>query len=326
MSSTAALLHRRSFFVPFLVLAASAPALAQGRGGTAADSQGGAGRGAWDVTQPRGVTREIDFTTSEGTWMSADLSPDGSWITFDLLGHIYRMPSSGGEATVLTQNSGVALNFQPRISPDGRTIAFISDRRGQYNLWVMNADGSNPRAVFTDLNATALEPAWTPDGNYIFVRKGGRGGGEGGAPSGGIWMYHKNGGQGVSVVAAPAGAGGGGGANGAPQWPTISGDGRFLYYQVAMTVNDRSPLSGAIQFRRMELKTGETVDITAGESSGAAAGRFSSGGGVAPEVSPDGRWLAFARQIPDGTIEFKQHKYGPRTALWIRDLRTGGER
>jgi Tol biopolymer transport system component len=309
-----------------LIATATAPLAAQGRGAPPGENQGG--RGNWDVTQARGATRDIDFTTSEGTWMSADLSPDGSWIVFDLLGHIYRMPSSGGEATALTQNSGVALNFQPRISPDGRTIAFISDRRGQYNLWVMNADGSNPRAVFTDLNATALEPAWTPDGNYILVRKGGRGGGEGGAPAGGIWMYHKNGGQGVSIVAAPAGGGGGagGGSNGSPQWPTISGDGRYLYYQVAMTVNDRSPLSGAIQLRRMELKTGEVVDVTAGESSGAAAGRFSSGGAVAPEVSPDGRWLAFARQIPDGTIEFKGHKYGPRTALWIRDLRTGGER
>jgi hypothetical protein len=41
---------------------------------------------------------------------------------FDLPGHVYRMPSSGGTATALTQSSGVALNFQPRISPDGRQL------------------------------------------------------------------------------------------------------------------------------------------------------------------------------------------------------------
>ena len=75
---------------------------------------------AWDVTQARGKTRDIDFTTSEGTWMSVDISPDGTWIVFDLLGHVYRMPAAGGEATALTQNSGVALNFHPRISPDGK--------------------------------------------------------------------------------------------------------------------------------------------------------------------------------------------------------------
>ena len=44
---------------------------------------------------PRGKTREIDFTTTEGTWMSVDLSPDATWIVFDLLGHIYRMPVAG---------------------------------------------------------------------------------------------------------------------------------------------------------------------------------------------------------------------------------------
>jgi hypothetical protein len=88
----------------------------------------------WDVTQARGKTREIDLTTSEGTWMSVDVSPDGTWIVFDLLGHVYRMPAAGGEATSLTQSSGVALNYQPRISPDGKLIAFISDRRGQNNL------------------------------------------------------------------------------------------------------------------------------------------------------------------------------------------------
>ena len=127
-----------------LALLATTSLNAQGRG-AAPDQAAGGGRATWDVTQARGQTRDIDFTTSEGTWMSADLSPDRTWIAFDLLGHVYRMPSAGGTATALTQNSGVALNFQPRISPDGKTIAFISDRRGQYNLWVMNADGSNQR-------------------------------------------------------------------------------------------------------------------------------------------------------------------------------------
>jgi Tol biopolymer transport system component len=290
---------------------------------------GGARGGGWDVTMARGKTREIDFTTTEGTRTAVDISPDGSWVAFDLLGHVYRVPVGGGEAQSLTQNSGVALNFQPRISPDGRTIAFITDRRGQYNLWLMNADGSNPRAVFSDLNTTALEPAWTPDGNYIVVRRGGRGGGEGGGGGGGLWMYHRDGGAGVQLVGAPAGgrgAGGGGGGDGPPSWPTVSGDGRYLYYQVNVTVADEEPISGAQQIKRFEFKTGETVDITAGTSSGAAAGRMSSGGAAAPEVSPDGRWLAFARHIPDGVLQFKNQRYGPRTALWLRDLRTGAER
>src|SRR3989442_15373908 len=117
---------------------------------SAARAQAAPEKPAWDVTQPRGQTREISFTTSEGTWMSVDLSPDGGWIVFDLLAHVYRGPVAGGEATALTQNSGIATNFHPRISPDGNLIAFVSDRSGQNNLCAMNADGPNPRPLSTD--------------------------------------------------------------------------------------------------------------------------------------------------------------------------------
>ena len=79
---------------------------------------------AWDITKPRGNPKEIDFTTSEGTWMSTDITPDGRWIVFNLLGHIYRMPATGGQAECLTQETGLAVNFHPRISPDGSTIAY----------------------------------------------------------------------------------------------------------------------------------------------------------------------------------------------------------
>ena len=64
-------------------------------------------------------------------------------------------------------------------------------------------------------------------------------------------------------------------------------------------VTDGEPLAGSMQLRRFEFKGGEILDITNGESVGAAAGRFSSGGGAMPEISPNGRWLAFARQLPE---------------------------
>lgn len=268
----------------------------------------------WDVTMPRGKTRVIDFETAEGTWMSADPSRDGRWIAFDLLGQVYRMPASGGAATVLTQGSGIALNLQPRISPDGRSIAFITDRGGQYNLWVMDADGSNPRAIVSDLEATMFEPAWSADGQFIVVRQSTTRAG-GGAISDGLWKYPSGGGPGVQLVP-------GRGQSGTdPAWPSVSADGKYLFYQVSMSAAEKQPLFGAYQIRRLEFGTGEILDITAGEGGG-----LSSGGGVAPEVSPDGRWLAFARQIPDGRLSFKGHEYGPRTALWLRDLQTGTER
>src|SRR5262249_37282937 len=127
---------------------------------------------SWDVTKPRGKTREIDFTTSEGTWTALDVSPDGSWIVFDLLGHIYRMAISGGQAECLTQESGIAINTQPRISPDGKSIAFISDRKGQMNIWVMDSDGKNPRAVILDTTTEYRWPSWAGGGQFIVALKG----------------------------------------------------------------------------------------------------------------------------------------------------------
>ncbi len=264
----------------------------------------------WDVTLARGKTREIDFVTEEGTWLSVDVSPDGRWVAMDLLGHIYRVPLDGGEAEVLTQESGVAVNYHPRYSPDGRYIAFISDRKGQTNLWVMEADGSNPTPVFTDLGVRASIPSWTPDSEYIVVRR--ESAGPGGSGGSGLWMYHRGGGDGVELL-----------GDGSATWPSVSRDGKHVYFQYR---SGNDAFQGDYQLRRMTVETGKIIDITAGKAEGAAAGRLSSGGAFAPEVSPDGRWLAFGRMIPDGTISFKGHRFGPRTALWLRDMETGAER
>ena len=90
---------------------------------------------------PLEPTREIRFTTSEGSWMSVDISPDGTTLVFDLLGDLYTLPAGGGTATPLM--TGPAFESQPRFSPDGSEIVFVSDRSGGQNLWVISADGSD---------------------------------------------------------------------------------------------------------------------------------------------------------------------------------------
>ena len=271
----------------------------------------------WDVTLARGETREIDFQTDEGTWMSVDVSPDGRWVVFDMLAHVYRVPMGGGDAESLTQESGVALNYHPKYSPDGTRIAFISDRGGQANLWVMDSDGSHPRQVQTSMDTRVTMPEWTADGEYILV-----------VEDGGISMYHQDGGTGIQLVDNEGGA---------PSWPSTSADGRYVYYQVRTggqavqwavdhiddeTVADA--MQGANNLSRMDLATGAVTRVTSGVPS--RQYRLSSGGAIAGEVSPDGRYMAFARRMPDGTIEWKGHEFGPSTALWVRDLRNGSER
>src|SRR5436305_4097222 len=114
-------------------------------------------------------TRQAAFTTDEGTWMSLDVSPDGKTIVFDLVGDLYSVPIGGGKATRLT--SGMGFDGQPRYSPDGTTILFVSDRSGYENLWLIDADGKNPRALTKDKDAQYISPAWTTDGKYLVVSR-----------------------------------------------------------------------------------------------------------------------------------------------------------
>lgn len=62
----------------------------------------------WDVSNPPGGVpyRDVEFTTTEGTWMCLDVSPHGKTIVFDMLGDIYTMPIAGGTATCI--RSGLA--------------------------------------------------------------------------------------------------------------------------------------------------------------------------------------------------------------------------
>ena len=219
----------------------------------------------WDVTLPRGDTREISFTTEEGTWMSVDISPDRRWVVFDLLGHIYRLPVTGGQAVSLTQDSGIAMNYHPRISPDGREIAFVSDRGGQDNLWVMAADGSSPTPIFADMDARVAEPAWSPDGKQILVTRREK------SPTGCyrthdvLWMFPRTGGKGFEVVrlgssggAAPARSGVWSGLDRA-QWPAFTPDRRHVYFH-------SSTFAGADRrLRRIDLETGRIDSVTEGK-------------------------------------------------------------
>jgi Tol biopolymer transport system component len=106
--------------------------------------------------------RKIEFTTDEGTWISLDVSPDGKTIAFELLGDIYSMPITGGEAMLV--DGGMAFDSQPKFSPDGKWIAFLSDRDGNENVWMMHADGSDAKQLSKDPTAEFASPSWSPDG------------------------------------------------------------------------------------------------------------------------------------------------------------------
>ena len=230
----------------------------------------------WSVNAPQGNFTTADIDVRSGTWMNVDLSPDGKTIIFDLLGDIYTMPASGGEATPLMTD--IAWQMQPRFSPDGKYIAFTSDEDGGDNLWIMKADGSEAKAVTTETFRLLNSPAWSPDGNYIVGRKHYTGSRSLGA--GEVWMYHKSGGNGVMLTKRP---------NEQKDLgePAFSHDGKYVYFSQDATPGktfhySKDSEKGIYKIKRLELETGEIKVVVSGK-----------GGAIRPTLSPDGKYLAF---------------------------------
>jgi imidazolonepropionase-like amidohydrolase/Tol biopolymer transport system component len=108
--------------------------------------------------------RTIEFETTEVTAPDVAISPDGEWLIFTMLGHLFRVPVVGGEAEQLT--FGPYQDMDPAVSPDGARVAFGSNRDGtDGNIFVLNlADGRIDQLTHDSM---AGRPAWAPDGSAI---------------------------------------------------------------------------------------------------------------------------------------------------------------
>ena len=98
-------------------------------------------------------------------WMrDIQISPDGTEIVFCYKGDIYKVSAKGGTATQLTTQE--SYESSPVWSPDGKQIAFASDRQGNFDVFVMPSDGGAAQRLTTN-SAGEIPSAFTPDGKYI---------------------------------------------------------------------------------------------------------------------------------------------------------------
>ncbi|MGZ5487775.1 MAG: hypothetical protein ACXWF4_04530, partial [Candidatus Aminicenantales bacterium] len=92
------------------------------------------------------------------------ISPDGQTIVFAYKGDLYRVPSGGGVAVPLTIHE--AHDYMPVWSHDGKSIAFASDRYGNFDVFVMPASGGEARRL-TFHSASELPFSFSPDDNGV---------------------------------------------------------------------------------------------------------------------------------------------------------------
>ena len=221
---------------------------------------------------PLKAGRTLEFNTTEGTWISVDISPDGNTLIFDMLGDLYTMPANGGKATRLTD--GMAYDTHPRYSPDGKSIVFTSDRSGSENVWTMDLESEETKQITKSNNEWVQSADWSPDGDYIVAVKGRR--------NFKLFMYHKNGGDGFQLIKNPS--------NLKVSEPTFSPDGRYIYYSQRRGAWNYNAQLPQYQLGVYDRENGQNATITS---------RY--GSAFTPTLSPDGKWMVYGTRYEDQT-------------------------
>ncbi len=245
-----------------------------------------------DTTKPKKATKELPLEpgrtlhlkTTEGTWLNLDVSPDGQQITFDMMGDIYLLPITGGKAKRVTK--GLAYETNPRFSPDGKMLAFTSDKSGAENAWIMDIATEEQTQISKDKDKYCQAVEWTPDGNYLIVAKGGR--------ALKLHMFHKDGGSGTQLIKAPAGM--------KTIEPAFGKDPRYIWFSRR---NGDWNYNAQLPQYQLAVFDKETSEMTT------KTNRY--GSAFTPTLSPDGKWLVY------GT------RHNTETGLVKRNLETGEE-
>jgi eukaryotic-like serine/threonine-protein kinase len=228
------------------------------------------GGGAMSTGELRQVTidgsRALAPFALEGPSDQITIAPNGGRLAYvlqNLDANIWRLPLDRQKNSPPPEKlfASVREEMDPAFSPDGKSIAFVSNRSGRWNLWMGNADGTGLRELATQ-SLLPFHPAWSPDGREIALDSAAFGKGE-------IWLITAAGGRPWRLVTMPGGA----------QVPSWSADGkRVLFYTNA---------EGSRQIWEVAATGGAPVQLT-------------HGGSYDPSESPDGHYLYYGSVLSPG--------------------------
>lgn len=215
----------------------------------------------WSVPAAGGTPTPIVERTGDAVF-DPSISGQGNRLAFAQMSYdfnIYRVEFTGqpggrrkaGTPTSLI--SSTRTESDPRFSPDGRRVVFISNRSGNSNMWVCDADGKNPAQLTDGLYVDM--PSWSPDGRLVAFN----------SVAGGNSDIYAIGSDGGAVRRLTTDSS----AETSPSW---SPDGRWLYFS--------SNRTGRAEVWRMPVAGGAAVQLT-------------HGGGFNPVASPDGHTVYY---------------------------------
>jgi imidazolonepropionase-like amidohydrolase/Tol biopolymer transport system component len=237
---------------------------------------------------PLKADRTINLNTTEGTWLSLDVHPNGEKIIFDYMGNLFEVPMGGGDTRQLTH--GMGFDSQPVYSPDGNKVVFISDRSGGENVWILDLETMETEQRTEGKNYRMQGPIWTPGSNYIIAARADL---RGGVHK--LWLYHVDGGSGTEFMETEE--------REKTIEPTIGKNEKYVWFSQREGDWNYNAQFPQYQIARFDRETGEMHTQTA---------RL--GSAFRPTLSSDGKWLVY------GT------RHDTETGLRIRNLENGDER
>ena len=235
---------------------------ADGRDIIFSSSRAGASMSLWRIPASGGAAERVALDGLD--FFFPNISRHGNRLTYvqpaSEDANIYRIElsdtTSKNPPTKLIAST--RLDGGPQFSPDGRRIAFHSDRSGPLEIWMCDSDGTN-LVQLTSLNKRAGSPRWSPDGQQIAFDFYGEGKGD-------VYAISVEGGQPRPIVTDDSD----------DHWPSWSADGKWIYF-----ASDRS---GDHQVWKVPAQGGEAVQVTRQ-------------GGRIPCESPDGKYVYYIKNL-----------------------------
>ena len=252
----------------------------------------GTNYGLWRNTASKSaVPRRLDLGTVAAQPTISRLGNRLAFAVFKFNLHIWRVDLKGPDkepSQPIRFISSTQVEDYPAYSPDGRRIAFMSDRSGTQEIWICDSDGSKTLQLTSFGGAAIYGPSWSPDSQNIALTVAQKGMKED------IYVVGVNGGVPRRMTTDPA----------EDKWPYWSHDGKWIYFS--------STRSGREEIWKMPASGGEAVQITRNS-------------GDAPQESPDSKFLYYMKGWPEAVSVWRAQVDGSQETKVLDSVHSEGQ-